>query len=212
MKSQTAQELEPRTIYIKNINFRANGEDLANFFEKYGTVKKANILTEYYRGQSVSRGIGFVEFAANESLAKVMADVQVAINEKKPIIFKNRALIIQQARVRQQRKRDTAFIGGISQGITVDDIKNALKAYNPVDAKIVGIINANRRGFAFVKFATSELRDKAVKENKTITINGNESVVRYARRDFDDNHKRVIRYRRRRNYRRAPKHNTPAAQ
>ena len=164
MKSQTAQELEPRTIYIKNINFRANGEDLANFFEKYGTVKKANILTEYYRGQSVSRGIGFVEFAANESLAKVMADVQVAINEKKPIIFKNRALIIQQARVRQQRKRDTAFIGGISQGITVDDIKNALKAYNPVDAKIVGIINANRRGFAFVKFATSELRDMPLRK------------------------------------------------
>lgn len=212
--SQAAPELEPCTIYIKNIHFRATANDLAEFFsQKYGPVKKANILSELYRGQSVSKGVGFIEFQEAATLEKVMEDIEKIKNGGERIIFRYRSLFIQRARVRRQHKRDTAFIGGISMGVTIDDIKEAFKAYSPVDAKIVGIINENRKGFAFIKFASAEQRNKAVRENKTIKIKGNDSVVRYARRDFDDNQKRTItRYRRRRNFRRAPRRNNQAPQ
>ena len=42
-------------LYVKNLNYKTTQEDFQNFFEKYGKVLKANILT--INGKS--RGAGF---------------------------------------------------------------------------------------------------------------------------------------------------------
>ncbi|KAH0793853.1 RNA-binding protein [Histomonas meleagridis] len=203
--------LEPKTIYITNINFRTDGNALAQFFEKYGKVKSGRILSEYYRGKAISRGIGFIEFETVEGFDAAMKAYQDAREKKEYIQLDGRSLFIRQARARQERKRDAAFIGSIPEGTTVDDLKNAFKNYNAVDAKIIRTNTDKIKGFAFVKFATSEDQTKAVKENKKIELKGKESIVRFARRDYDAPRKRRI-IRRRRGPRRAPKREPETAE
>ncbi|OHS96898.1 RNA-binding protein [Tritrichomonas foetus] len=169
-------ELDPNTVFVQNIPYVAETEELQNAFAAFGEIKSCRVLKERYHGELVSKGIGFVEFAAADSVAKATAG---------PVSIRNRQLRVTQARKRTERKRDTAFVSNIPEGSTVDDLKAAFSNYHPVDGRIVRTNGPNGRGFAFVKFATSEDQDKAVKDNRTLQFKGEESHVIYARRDFD---------------------------
>ena len=205
-------QLEPKTIYVTNINYKSEGTQLAQFFEKYGKVKSARILTERFRGKVLSRGIGFVEFENVEGFNAIMKANEEAQTKKEYIQFEGRSLFIRQARIRPERKRDAAFIGGIPEGTTVDDLKNAFKDYNVVDAKIIRFNNKdNVGGFAFVKFASTDDQTKAVKDNRKIVLGGKDSIVRFALRDYDFASQRKP-LRRRRFRRRAPKKDGAAAE
>ncbi|KAH0793793.1 RNA-binding protein [Histomonas meleagridis] len=201
--------MDPKTIYVRNINFRSSSQALAKFFETYGKVKYAYILTEKYRGQSVSTGSGFIQFETEEGMKAALKASEDARANQKAIEFQGRNLYIRQARARPERKRDAAFVSGIPEGTAESDLLEAFKKYNATNAKIIRFNTESSRGFAFVKFATSEDQANAVKENKKIQIKGGESFVRYARRDYDVVPRRSTRrFRRgRRGFRRAPKQN-----
>ncbi|KAH0792254.1 RNA-binding protein [Histomonas meleagridis] len=175
----STQALEPKTIFVSNINYKTTAEGLSKFFSTYGKVKDSRILSEKFRGNIVSRGIGFVEFENVDGF-------NAAINANKDTLqLDGRNLHVQQARPPVQHKNDTIFIGGIPEGTTIDNLKEAFKAYKIVDAKIPFFNKGERFGFAFVKLSSKEERDKVVGEVTKITLNGAESNVRAARRDFD---------------------------
>ncbi len=46
-------------IYVGNISFNANADDLRKAFEQYGEVASANVITDRATGRS--KGFGFVE-------------------------------------------------------------------------------------------------------------------------------------------------------
>lgn len=50
-----------KKLYVTNIAWKANEEDLKNHFSKYGNVASAKIITDRDTGKS--RGFGFVEFS-----------------------------------------------------------------------------------------------------------------------------------------------------
>lgn len=186
--------MEPKKIFVSNISYKSTQKELREFFTKFGSVKAARILTERFRGRFVSRGIGFVEFrevAGFESAMKAYADAKGEGFE-----FAGRMLRVSQARVPRERKRDAAFIGGVPEGTTIDDIKAAFKDYNPVDAKIIRFNSEKLSGFAFVKFATPEEQEKAVKGTGKIQLKGAESIVRFSRQQYDFK-RRVRRFHRR---------------
>jgi len=59
------------TIYVGNISYKMNEDDLTSIFSKYGTVTSAKIIRDKYKGRS--KGYGFVDME-NE------ADVENAVN------------------------------------------------------------------------------------------------------------------------------------
>jgi RNA recognition motif-containing protein len=171
-------EMEPKTLFVSNINYNTTIDGLRDAFSRFGAIAQCRILTDRFRGQIRSRGIGFVEFnEENECTA--------CVESKNPITIDGREVRVQKARVRIPRKRDTAFVGGIPEGTTPDDLKAAFTGYNPIDARIAHVNNASRQGFGFVKFATSDDQERAVKDRRTLPLKGAESIVRFARRDFD---------------------------
>ena len=203
----SAPQLEPKTIYVGNINYNTTDEELNKFFATYGKVAAVRILKGRFHGNLVSRGMAFVEFEDAATLEKVIKDDEEKLAKKESLSLGGRKLFIRQARPRAERKRDAAFAGGIPEGTTVDDLKNAFKEYNVVDAKIIKTDYETRRGFAFVKFATTQDQEKAVKNTGKLQLNGKESIVRFARRDYDAPRRMTRRFRRRRNFRRATKPN-----
>jgi len=77
-------------IYVGNLDFKVNEDDLQKVFEEYGTVSSAKVITDKFSGRS--KGFGFVEMdnddEANEAIkdlnGSVIENREVVVNEAKP--------------------------------------------------------------------------------------------------------------------------------
>lgn len=59
-------------IYVGNLPFRTNSDDLENLFSQYGSVDRAQVINDRETGRS--RGFGFVEMSdAGEAKAAIDA-------------------------------------------------------------------------------------------------------------------------------------------
>jgi RNA recognition motif-containing protein len=165
-----------RTVFVTNLNYKTEGQTLGKEFERFGAIGAVRIITYTgYRGDQLSRGFGFIEFRTDDGYRK-------AIENTDPVTVDGRQLSIRASRPRQVRKRDTAFIAGIPEGTTGDQLKQIFAKYHPTEVRIVKTAPAGTfGGFAFVTFETEEDQTAAVAENRNIKINGVDSVVRYAR-------------------------------
>jgi len=62
------------TIYIGNLSFQAEQEDLADLFSQYGEVKKASLPLDRETGRK--RGFAFVEMSQDADEQKAIDDLQ----------------------------------------------------------------------------------------------------------------------------------------
>lgn len=81
-------------IYVGNLDFKVNENDLEGIFKDYGTVSSAQIITDKYSGRS--KGFGFVTME-NE------AEASKAIKELNGTTVENREIIVNEARPRKDR-------------------------------------------------------------------------------------------------------------
>jgi RNA recognition motif-containing protein len=161
------------TIFVRNISYHTEPKKLGEAFSKFGDIAGVRIITDMVLGQRVSAGFGFVDFKTQEAFQK-------AVDNQDPLEVDGRRLFVKAARLRQPRKRDTAFVKGIPESTTEDDIKSAFGKYNPTEVRIIRKNSGDLKGFAFVSFDTEEHQSAAVKENRNIMIKGEESRVAFA--------------------------------
>ncbi|QEY31108.1 RNA-binding protein [Synechococcus sp. RSCCF101] len=82
------------TIYVGNLSFDAEAEDLRELFANYGEVKKSSVPLDRETGRK--RGFGFVEMT-NE------ADEQTAIDDLQNVEWLGRLLRVNKAEPRTGR-------------------------------------------------------------------------------------------------------------
>jgi RNA recognition motif-containing protein len=70
-------------IYVSNLGFNVQDEDLKNFFTPYGEVTSAKIINDRETGSS--RGFGFVEMSDDEAAKKAIAELNEASVEGRTI-------------------------------------------------------------------------------------------------------------------------------
>ena len=61
-------------IYVSNLSFDVQDQDLKEFFTPYGEVTSAKIITDRETGRS--RGFGFVEMSDDEASRKAIAELE----------------------------------------------------------------------------------------------------------------------------------------
>ena len=79
-----------KNIFVGNLSFNTNEDELRQLFESYGQVDRVSIMTDRDTGRS--RGFGFVEMASNEDGEKAIAGLNgsqvggrtVNVNEARP--------------------------------------------------------------------------------------------------------------------------------
>ena len=81
-------------IYVGNLNYKVNEEDLKDIFEEYGTVSSSKIIMDKYSGRS--KGFGFVSMENNDEANK-------AIEELNGATLENRVMVVNEARPRTNR-------------------------------------------------------------------------------------------------------------
>jgi RNA recognition motif-containing protein len=77
-------------IYVGNLDFKVNEQDLEKLFSEYGVVRSAKIITDKYNGRS--KGFGFVEMEEKDEAEKAIKALdgssygnrKVVVNEAKP--------------------------------------------------------------------------------------------------------------------------------
>ena len=60
-------------IYVSNLSFNVQDEDLKSFFTPFGEVTSAKVISDKFTGQS--RGFGFVEMSDDEAAKKAIAEL-----------------------------------------------------------------------------------------------------------------------------------------
>jgi len=83
-------------LYVGNLNYKTQTEDLQSLFAQYGEVVSANVVTDRETGRS--RGFGFVEMA-DEATGR---EAESALNGYE---FEGRQLKVNEARSRDEGSR-----------------------------------------------------------------------------------------------------------
>lgn len=84
-------------IYVSNLSFNVQDEDLQSYFADYGEVTSAKVINDKETGRS--RGFGFVEM--NDDSA-----AQKAITELDGATVDGRAIKVSEAKPREQRSNN----------------------------------------------------------------------------------------------------------
>lgn len=90
-------------IYISNLSFDVQDEDLKEFFTPYGEVASAKIITDRESGKS--RGFGFVEMPDDTAAKK-------AIGELNEATVDGRTIKVMEAKPKEDRPARSNFGGG----------------------------------------------------------------------------------------------------
>ncbi len=90
-------------IYVSNLGFNVQDEDLKEFFTPYGDVSSAKIINDRETGKS--RGFGFVEMSDDEAAKKAIAELDGATVE-------GRAIKVMEAKPKEDKPRGGGFRGG----------------------------------------------------------------------------------------------------
>lgn len=85
-------------MYVSNLGFHVQEEDLKQLFESFGEVTSAKVIKDRETGRS--RGFGFVEMASSEQANKAMS----SLNNKE---VEGRAISISIARQKEARTQRT---------------------------------------------------------------------------------------------------------
>lgn len=92
-----------KNIFVGNLSFNTNEDELRQIFEGYGQVDRVSILTDRDTGRS--RGFGFVEMASDEDGEKAIA----ALNGSQ---FGGRTINVNEARPKSDRGGGGGGFGG----------------------------------------------------------------------------------------------------
>ena len=94
-------------IYVSNLSFNVQDEDLREFFTEYGEVSSAKVITDKFTGKS--RGFGFVEMSDDEAAKKAIAELDQATVE-------GRAIRVMEAKPKEEKPARTGGGGGYRGG------------------------------------------------------------------------------------------------
>jgi RNA recognition motif-containing protein len=99
-------------LYVGNLSYNVRDDDLQQAFAQYGTVSSAKVMMDRDTGRS--KGFGFVEMGSDP-------EAQAAINGMNGQALDGRAIVVNEARPREERpggygNRGGGFGGGGSSG------------------------------------------------------------------------------------------------
>ncbi|MCW0481422.1 RNA recognition motif domain-containing protein [Gaoshiqia sediminis] len=80
-------------IYVGNLDFKVNEDELKEIFEEYGTVNSSKVVTDNFSGRS--KGFGFI-------IMDDQTEANKAVNELNGATLENRKMVVNEAKPRKQ--------------------------------------------------------------------------------------------------------------
>ena len=71
-------------IYVGNLSYEVNENDLMEVFEEYGSVSSSKVITDKHSGRS--KGFGFVTMENTDEANKAIKELNGAVYERRDMI------------------------------------------------------------------------------------------------------------------------------
>ncbi|XP_029288489.1 RNA-binding protein Musashi homolog 1-like isoform X1 [Cottoperca gobio] len=148
---------DPCKMFIGGLSWQTTQEGLKEYFCKFGEVKECMVMRDPVTKRS--RGFGFVTYADQAGVEKVLAQNRHELDSKTidpKVAFPRRA----QPKLVTRTKK--IFVGGLSVNTTIEDVKHYFDQFGKVDdAMLMFDKTTNRhRGFGFVTFENEDVVEK----------------------------------------------------
>lgn len=155
----TTDEKDSRTVFVQQLAARLRTKDLKNFFMSAGEVVDAQIVKDRVSGRS--KGVGYVEFKEEESVAKA-----IALTGQKLLGIPIIAQLSESEKNRQARSTEGAathsngvpfhrlYVGNIHFSITEEDLKNVFEPFGELElVQLQKEEQGRSKGYGFVQYA-----------------------------------------------------------
>ncbi len=196
--TDTVDDQEYGTIYIKNLNFVTTEEDLYNHLQKLNIIKgirKISIPVNSKQGTgNMSMGYGFIEYNnsinAQQALLKLNSSVLhdhslEAKKSEKRLTTANKAS--HGNTTANNSKNNKLVVRNVAFQATSSELKTLFSSYGNVKrVRIPKKMGGEHRGFAFIDFSTNQEAVNAMESLKTTHLYGRHLVIEWAKED-DDN-------------------------
>lgn len=96
-----------KKLYVGNLSFQVTNADLEGLFAPFGTVRSAEVIHD--RDTGSSKGFGFVEMADDNGANEAIRNLHDTVHD-------GRALVVNEARPREERRPGGGGGGGRSGG------------------------------------------------------------------------------------------------
>ncbi|KAF9113542.1 hypothetical protein BGX27_001352 [Mortierella sp. AM989] len=158
-----------RTVFVMELSARLRSSELESFFSQAGKVRAARIIEDRNTGRS--KGVGYVEFYDEDSVAKAIALtgqklLGIPVIAKHTESEKNRLALqaASQAQAAAEAQAQAApvdpsqhrlYVGSVNFDLTEDDLKQVLEPFGPIELfKLHRDAETGKsKGFAFVQNA-----------------------------------------------------------
>ena len=94
-------------LYVGNLSYSVQSNDLSEFFEQYGSVTSAKVITDRETGRS--KGFGFIEMSSDE-------EAEEAINKFHGKEFEGRPMTVSEAKPMTPNENRGGSRGGFGGG------------------------------------------------------------------------------------------------
>ena len=177
-----SDENEATKIIVLQLSFGSTEETVQEYFSQFGEIEKLD-LKRYPDGSS--RGFAFIIFKTEDTLAKVLAEQEHSID--------NRKVTVEKAKTRSEKMQtNKIFIGKLPSELTEENLRDYFSTFGEIE-EIQFVFNKQtreRKSFCFIQFKSSEAVEK-ITESKVppeSTRHTIESFEIECKKKFDDNH------------------------
>ncbi|OIW27952.1 splicing factor, CC1-like protein [Coniochaeta ligniaria NRRL 30616] len=154
----TEDERDRRTVFVQQLAARLRTRELKEFFEKVGPVAEAQIVKD--RVSNRSKGVGYVEFKKEESVAAALQ-----LTGQKLLGIPVIVQLTEAEKNRQVRTTESSgnhpnsipfhrlYVGNIHFSITETDLQNVFEPFGELEfVQLQKDDNGRSRGYGFVQF------------------------------------------------------------
>jgi RNA recognition motif-containing protein len=93
VEEELSIKIKTMNIYVGNLSYEVNENDLTEVFEEYGTVSSSRVITDKYSGRS--KGFGFVTMENAD-------EARLAISELNGSVYEQRDMVVSEAKPKKE--------------------------------------------------------------------------------------------------------------
>ncbi|KAJ4306685.1 Phosphatidylinositol-3-phosphatase SAC1 [Collariella sp. IMI 366227] len=175
--SPTGDERDRRTVFVQQLAARLRTRELKEFFEKVGPVAEAQIVKD--RVSNRSKGVGYVEFKSEESVAAALQLTGQKLLGIPVIVQPTEAEKNRQVRNTESSGHPNSipfhrlYVGNIHFSITESDLQNVFEPFGELEFVQLQKDDSGRsRGYGFVQFRDATQAREALEKMNGFDLAG----------------------------------------
>ncbi|PHH53848.1 RNA-binding protein rsd1 [Ceratocystis fimbriata CBS 114723] len=173
----TEDERDRRTVFVQQLAARLRTRELKEFFEKVGGVMEAQIVKD--RISQRSKGVGYVEFRQEESVAKALQLTGQKLLGIPIIVQVTEAEKNRQARNTEPGNHPNSipfhrlYVGNIHFNVTEQDLQTVFEPFGDLEFVQLQKDDTGRsRGYGFVQFRNADHAREALEKMNGFDLAG----------------------------------------